>query len=437
MTGLSQLLTTSTFPANVCRLDNGLTVIHQHLPATPVVVVDVWVKAGATAEPKDWSGMAHFLEHMIFKGTHRLAPGVFDQVIENRGGITNAATSHDYAHFFITTAAQYLEDTLPALAELLLHAAIPDEEFFRERDVVLEEIRQTYDNPDWLGFQALMESLYQRHPYGRPVLGTEGHLRQQTPRDMRCFHQYHYQPEKMTVVIVGGVTKERALELVSRSFRDFRSPVECPVTETEAEPPLTEVRRSVLKLPRLEQSRLMMAWIGPGVDQLRSAYGLDLISVLLAEGRSSRLVRELREERRLVQSISSGFSLQKDSSVFTISALLADEHVKQVEELVCDTISQLHAKQISEAELRRGQRLMCNDYAFSTEAPSQLAGLYGYYNTIGKAELAVTYPDQIKSFGASELQQLACQYLSPHRYAVTVLRNGDRCNALSTEWMDE
>lgn len=428
-----QHLTTSTFPASICRLDNGLTVIHQHLPATPVVVVDVWVKAGAIAEPKDWSGMAHFLEHMIFKGTDQLAPGVFDQVIENRGGVTNAATSHDYAHFFITTAAQHLEDTLPALAELLLHAAIPDEEFDRERDVVLEEIRQTYDNPDWLGFQALMESLYQRHPYGRPVLGTEDHLWRQTASQMRRFHQSHYQPEKMTVVIVGGVLEDRALELVSRSFQDFHPHSECLLADAEAEPPLTEVRRSVLQLPRLEQARLMMAWVGPGVDQLQSAYGLDLLSVLLAEGRTSRLVRELREEQRLVQSISSGFSLQKESSVFTISALLAHEHLQQVEGLICNTIARLQTESVSEGELRRCQRLMCNDYAFSTEAPSQLAGLYGYYNTIDRAELAVTYPEQIVSFRPSELQQLACQYLSPHRYAVTILKNGDRCNALGAE----
>jgi zinc protease len=153
---LSEPLTALKFPAQIYRLTNGLTVIHQHLPATPVVVVDVWVRAGAITEPDEWSGMAHFLEHMIFKGTEQLPTGVFDSVIESRGGVSNAATSHDYAHYFITTAAQYLEDTLPALADLLLHPIIPDEEFVRERDVVLEEIRSCYDNPDWLGFQALV-----------------------------------------------------------------------------------------------------------------------------------------------------------------------------------------------------------------------------------------------------------------------------------------
>jgi len=419
---LSQLLTTSKFPAEIFRLDNGLTVIHQHLPATPVVVIDVWVKAGAIAEPAEWCGMAHFLEHMIFKGTELLATGVFDQVIENRGGITNAATSHDYAHFFITIAADYLEETLPVLAELLLNAAIPDGEFGCERDVVLEEIRSCYDNPDFVGFQTLTESIYQYHPYGRPILGTEAHLMERSPQQMRRFHQHHYQPENMTVVIVGGVTKERAIEAVSSAFENFCSPPECPRETPEAEPPLTEIRRQELFFPRLEQARLYMGWIGAGVDGLRDAYGLDLLSVLLADGRSSRLVRELREEKSLVQGIASSFSLQRDSSLFTISACLEAKHLEQVEALIRDRLFELQTQPVSQAELNRCKRLLCNDYAFSTETPSQLAGLYGYYNTIANAEIAVTYPDQMQQFQASDLQQLAQQYLSPQYYAVTTLQ---------------
>jgi zinc protease len=419
---LTEPLIASKFPANVFRLANGLTVIYQHLPATPVVVVDVWVRAGAITEPDEWSGMAHFLEHMIFKGSERLAPGVFDSVIESRGGMSNAATSYDYAHFFITTAAQYLEDTLPALADLLLHPAIPDEEFIRERDVVLEEIRGCYDSPDWLGFQALSESVYQRHPYGRSILGTEEHLMASSPETMRCFHAAHYQPENMTVVIVGGVDQESALNIVNQSFQDFPLPVECPQCEIQAEPPIVGVRRQELYLPRLEQARLLMAWVGPGVEQIGDAYGLDLLSVLLADGRSSRLVRDLREELRLVNGISSNFSLQRDSSLFTISASLEPQHLEQVEAIICDRLLELQSIPIPQGEFSRCQRLLCNDYTFSTETASQLAGLYGYYNTIAQADIAVTYPCQIQRFKASDLMHLAQQYLSSHHYAVTVLK---------------
>lgn len=416
------MLTAPVFPAAVSKLDSGLTVIHQHLPATPVVVVDVWLQAGATREPENWSGMAHFLEHMIFKGTPALAPGVFDYLIENRGGMTNAATSHDYAHYFLTTAAPYLEDTLPHLAELLLNAAIPEDEFVRERDVVLEEIRQSYDDPDWIGFQALSESVYQRHPYGRSVLGTEPELMQHSPEAMRCFHRAHYQPENMTVVIVGGIAQEPALELVSRTFQQFSEPNKCPQPEAMGQPLMAGIRRQELYLPRLEQARLLMAWPGPGVDFFHSAYGLDLLSVLLAEGRSSRLVQDLREDQQLVQAISSNFSLQRESSLFTISAWLEPQHLERVESLIRAHLNELQNIPVSEGELARCKRLLCNDYAFSTETPTQLAGLYGYYNTIAEAQLAVIYPEQIQSFQAEDLQRLVEQNLSPHSYAVTVLK---------------
>jgi zinc protease len=387
-----------------------------------VVVTDVWLRAGAIAEPEAWYGMAHFLEHMIFKGTETIPPGVFDRVVENRGGMTNAATSHDYAHFYLTTAAPCWEDTLPYLAELLLNASIPEDEFDREREVVLEEIHACYDDPDWIGFQTLSESIYQQHPYGRSVLGTELELMQHSPEAMRCFHRAHYQPENMTVSIAGGIETERAIEIVNLSFDRFLSRVELPPVEVVKKPLLAGIRRQELYLPRLEQARLLMAWIAPGIDQWRSAYGLDLISVILGAGRSSRLIRTLREDKQLVQAISSQFSLLQDASLFTISVWLEPQHLERVEELICAHLEQLQTTAIAPEELARAQRVLCNDYAFSTETPEQLAGLYGYYQTLGEPELATTYPQQIKSFDSVELQQIAQQYLSPYSYAVTVVK---------------
>lgn len=416
-----RLPTAAACPAGIFQQENGLTVVHQQVPTLPVVIVDVWVRAGAIAEPPGWGGIAHFLEHMIFKGTDQLAPGEFDWLIENQGGMTNAATSHDYAHYFMTVAASQLATTLPHLAELLLHATIPEAEFEREREVVLEEIRQAEDNPDWQLYQALVGSVYQCHPYGRPVLGNPLHLAERSPAEMRQFHQARYQPQNITVVLVGGVEQEQALELVSRHFSDFASPTNCPVPEVAAEPPLTEIRRHSFSLPRLEQARLMLAWMGPGVDQLRHAYGLELISTLLAEGRTSRLVQELREERGWVQQISSSFSLQQESGLFTIAAWLAPEYLNAVEALICDRLAELWLEPISAPELARCRRLLGNDYAFGTEAPAQLAGLYGYYATIEQAQSAVLYPEIMRQLRPTELQALASQYLSPDRYAVVTL----------------
>ncbi|MGQ9870764.1 M16 family metallopeptidase [Leptodesmis sp.] len=427
---LNVLAEYSTLSANVTRMSNGLTVIHQCTPATSVAAVDIWVKAGAALEPDEWSGMAHFLEHMIFKGSSRIPPGAFDREVEHRGGVTNAATSYDYAHYFITTASQYLEETLPYLADILLDAAIPDEEFDRERDVVMEELRQSYDNPDCAAFQLLTEMVYQSHPYGRPILGWEETLLNHSPTAMRAFHHTHYQPENMTVVVVGDISQDRALKLVDRTFQSFPNRAYCTLSLQEAEPPITRIRRQELAMPRLEQARLMMAWLGPGMDspfqtldeKLQAAYGLDLLSVLLAEGRTSRLVWELREDRNLVQAISSSFSLQKGSGLFTITAWLEAEHLERVEAIICDRLSELASVPVSEAELNRCKRLLCNDYAFSTETPGQLAGLYGYYSVMACPSVVPSYPQRIQAIRPEDIQRLASQYLSPYHYAVTIVR---------------
>jgi predicted Zn-dependent peptidase len=166
----------------------------------------------------------------------------------------------------------------------------------------------------------------------------------------------------------------------------------------------------------------MMGWIGPGVEKLEEAYALDLFSVLQGQGRSSRLVRSLREELGLVQGISSDFSLQKDSSLFTISAMLEPQYIERVETLINRIVAESIYGPISEEELARCKRLLCNDYAFSTETPGQLAGLYGYYFTIANPELSVIYPEKIMKLEAEEMQRIAREYVISDRYAVTALR---------------
>jgi zinc protease len=205
-------------PAYTHRLSNGLGVIVHPIPIADSVTVDVWVRTGGRHEPPEWLGLSHFLEHMVFKGSERLAPGELDWAVEGRGGVTNAATGQDYTHYYITVAAADLADTLPYLAEVVLRAGIPDPEFERERQVVLEEIRRAADNPDYTAYQLLMQTAYGEHPYGRPVLGTPESLMQLTPEVMRAYHRAWYRPESMTVVVTGGIDPERALALVEEQF---------------------------------------------------------------------------------------------------------------------------------------------------------------------------------------------------------------------------
>lgn len=409
------------FPAKIFTFDRGLTLVHQDLPSVPVAVVDVWVRAGAIAEPDAWPGVAHLLEHMVFKGTKRVPPGAFDQVIEYNGGMANAATSHDYAHFYLTTAADYLPRTLPYLAEILLQAEVPEECLFYEREVVLEEIRGSEDDPDWLGFQALCQLLHPHHAYGRSVLGDAPSVQNYTANQLRCFHRTHYQPENMTVVMVGDIRETAAIAYMEEIFDHFGVRSECPPTTRLPNHPIQTIKRETLRIAELGPSRLTMGWNGPGIDRLQDNIGLDLLAVVLAGSHCARLVQRLREELGLVFDIQSCFSLQKEASLFTINAYLTSAQVERVEAEICAAIRTLQTTPISTAELARAQRLLCNDFIFSTETPAQLAGLYGYYQTLATAELAIAYPQIVRQYRPEALQTLAQRYLSTEAYALVLL----------------
>ncbi len=429
---------------NIKTFAHGLTLVHQHTPGTDVVAIDVWVKAGAVFEPDHQAGMAHFLEHLIFKGTDRIAPGEFDHAVECHGGLTNAATSHDYAHYYMVMAAAHVPSTLPYLADLLINASIPAAEFEAERQVVFEELRQAGDSPDYVGFEALNQLIYQQHPYRRPILGSVETLQSLTPEAVRQFHRSHYRPEQMTVVMVGDLDFAAAIAGVTECFGDFPAPnslppslspslpqLMAPTPESTlappiAEPDLTGIRRQVLTMPTIEQARLMMAWLTPGWTQdLRTGYVLDLITVLLTGGRTSRLVQELVEQRELVYGIDASFALQRDSGLFVLTAWLEADQLATVEAICGDRIAQLAATGITPAELSRSQRLLCNEQAYMTETPDQIAGLYGYYALMNQLAMAAEYIENIRSITAAEVQAIAQQFLPVDRYACIVMRSAD------------
>ena len=239
---------------------------------------------------------------------------------------------------------------------------------------------------------------------------------------MRCFHRTHYQPENMTIVIVGGIEQERALALINDNFSDFSVRSECPPVVVKAEPRAIAIRRQELYLPRIEQARILMAWVCPGADCLTDAIALDLIALILTGGRSSGLVRELREERQLVIDIDCNLSLQKDSSMFTINVWLEQENLAMVESIIGDRLNQLQQNLIPETEIIRAKRQVINDYIFSTETPNQLASIYGFYSIIATAADSALYPQIVSQLQPEQLQAIALRYLSPERYAITVIK---------------
>jgi predicted Zn-dependent peptidase len=198
------------------RLSNGLTIIAEQLPVE-AVNLSLWLGIGSAIETDEINGMAHFLEHMIFKGTHRLASGEFEQRIEQRGAVTNAATSQDYTNYYITTAPQDFAELAPLQMEVVLNAAIPDDAFERERLVVLEEIRRSEDNPRRRTYYRSMEAAFDRLPYRRPVLGPADVIENLRSQQMRDFHSTWYRPQSITASVVGNLPVEELIEIVATS----------------------------------------------------------------------------------------------------------------------------------------------------------------------------------------------------------------------------
>jgi zinc protease len=405
------------FPGVVHTLPSGLTAILQHVPTAAAVTCDIWVRTGARTEPESLSGVSHFLEHMIFKGTEKLGPGVFDYEIESRGGATNAATSQDYTHYYITVANEHFQETLPYLAELVLNAAIPPDEYERERLVVLEEIRRSQDSTDRQAYDILSKVMYPVHPYGRPVLGTADHLLAMSADQMRAYHRERYQPANTTVVIVGGVSETEMLAAVQKEFASFTTTTTAPIP-TIAQPDRPKPETLTQHLPRLEQPRLMLSWLGAPIGDLEEAIALEVLGVILSEGRTSRLVRSLREEKGWVRSIHAYFMPQQQPGLFLIAAQADAEFLDPVEAEIRETMQAIIDEGFSEQELERAVRMLRNDFIFNTESPSQLAGLYGYYSTLASLDLALDYPQQLKKVTTGMLKSVARQYLAPEQAVV-------------------
>lgn len=410
------------------QLPNGLTIIAEHLPVE-AVNLSIWLNVGSALESEPINGMAHFLEHIIFKGTPKLPSGEFERLVEQQGAVMNATTSQDYTNFYITTAPKDFAKLAPLQWEVLLNPSIADEAFERERSVVLEEIRRSDDNPNRRCYRKVIETAFEKLPYRRPVLGPAEIISQLQPQQMRDFHRTWYQPTSMTAAVVGNLPVEELIDIVTDSFTEAnnsRNTSEIPLPPNinlTPESPFTEIVRHEVVDETLQQARLMMVWRVPGLTELHETYSLDVLATILSRGKTSRLVRDLREERGLVSSIGVSNMSYCHQGVFYISARLPEENLAEVEAAIAHHIRTIQQESVTDTEIQRIRTLVANRFIFANETPSDRANLYGYYQSIvGDLAPALNYPKHIQALDSSDIQQAASKYLSADAYGVIAFR---------------
>jgi zinc protease len=412
------------------KLTDGLTIIAETIPVE-AVNLSIWLNIGSRIESDSINGMAHFLEHMIFKGTPRLALGEFERRVEAKGAITNAATSQDYTNYYLTTAPQYFAELCPLQVDLVLNPTINELDFHQERPVILEEIARANDNVQRRIYQQSIEMACEVLPYRRPVLGTNQVIENLTARQMRYFHASNYRPAAMTAVAVGNLPVRELIDTVTESFR-IHSNYEGSAQFAGDNPPApTEVpfdrivRRDVID-PELQQTRLMIMWRVPGLNELAQTYPLDIAAAVLAQGRTARMVRDLREERQLVTGIGVSNSSYGLQGIFSVTAQLPIANLEEVEERILDHIRILQQQKISPAEIERVCRQVKNRHIFGNETPSARASMYGYYQAMcGDVGAGIEYPQRIEAIDAAQIQAAVQQYLSTTAYGIMIVRSAD------------
>jgi zinc protease len=412
------------------KLTDGLTIIAETIPVE-AVNLSIWLNIGSRIESDSINGMAHFLEHMIFKGTPRLALGEFERRVEAKGAITNAATSQDYTNYYLTTAPQYFAELCPLQVDLVLNPTINELDFAQEQPVILEEIARANDNVQRRIYQQSIEMACEVLPYRRPVLGTNQVIENLTARQMRYFHASNYRPATMTAVAVGNLPVRELIDTVTESF-SIHSNYEGSAQFAGSNPPLPAeapfqqiVRRDVID-PELQQTRLIMMWRVPGLKELSQTYPLDIAAAVLAQGRTSRMVRDLREERQLVTGIGVSNSSYGLQGVFSVTAQLPSANLEEVEERILDHIRILQQQKISPAEIDRVCRQVKNRHVFGNETPSARASMYGYYQAMcGDIGAGIDYPSRIQAIDAAQIQAAVQQHISTTAYGIMIVRSAD------------
>src|SRR6266436_6996188 len=330
-------------------LHNGARVLVQEYPSSEVVAVQLWVRAGGRDETAAELGLAHYLEHMLFKGTTTRSRGFVDRDVEGVGGRMNAGTSLDYTFYHAVLPAPRAVATIEMLADISVNSILDETELELEKKVVLEEMRLTEDSPRNHLVLQLYGVVFGSHPYGRPVLGTADIIQKLTRETLLAFYRRHYVPESFTLVVVGPVNPTETLRAAERTLGRLprsgfqRLPGSAPAS-------LTPKRVDAPRPGAL--AYLGMGWLGPKLDHADTP-AVDLLVSILGQSRSSRLPQSLRERLALVNSIGSDYSALEAGGVIMVTAQLEPPNLARAEGEILREVQRLREQGVTDAELRR------------------------------------------------------------------------------------
>ncbi len=405
------------------KLDNGQNVIIKEVHDNPIVIIDTWIKTGSINETDDNNGVAHFLEHLFFKGTSKHPSKEFDTILESKGAVTNAATSKDFTHYYILIPSQYFDLALDLHSDMLLNPLIPRKELEKERKVVLEEIAKNNDKPTTTLYKNMIKGFYKTHPYKRDVIGTKEVIETISREQILDFYNKWYIPQNMTTVIIGDVDTQKALNAVKEKFNKPVNPqtakTKAPVYKLDKRP--ASQTETTAKL-NVETGYILIGFKGCHDINSKDSYALDVLATILGEGKSSRLYKNIKEQKQLVHSIAASHSSSKDDSIFYISANYITEDIPRLKEAIFSEIEKLKNNEITEEEIQKAKNIIERDTYYSRESISNIAEEMGYTITVTDDDSYYkNYIDNINKVTAEDIKHAAKTYLDPNYAVISII----------------
>lgn len=427
-----------TKEVEIYERDNGHKIIFAHKEGE-MVNVSSWVKTGSINEDDDNNGISHFLEHLMFKGTHAHKVGEFDRMLESKGAIVNAATWKDYTFFYVTLPKgiddKDFELAIDLHSDMMMDPVFPAEELGapfdindntvtdkRERHVVIEEIRMRKDQPWTKVYNICNKNLYSSHPYKRDVIGTPEIISRLTREDIDNYYRKFYTPKNVTTIVVGDFNHDSVLNTLCEKF-DFPNRIENENRVNNIDAPVSETKYIETK-SNVQTGYMMFGWLGPRAAELKDSICLDLISIIFGDGSSSRLQQNLIEKlpEQIFNMIGSEHYQFKDGNNFFIQANFKPEYKEKALELVKQELANLLTNSITEEELAKAKKRTKSRFAYAAETVSEIGETIGYYVTVcDDLKLIEDYLAYLDSITVDDLENAIKKYLSLNNSVISVL----------------
>ncbi|MBM7581434.1 putative Zn-dependent peptidase [Caldicoprobacter guelmensis] len=402
------------------QLQNGIRVVTEKIPYFRSVSIGVWFMAGALYEDRDKSGIPHFIEHMLFKGTKNRTAKQIAQAMDAVGGQLNAFTAKECTCYYSNVIDEHLPTAVDVLSDMVINSLLDPVEMDKEKGVVLEEILMYEDSPEDLVHDLLAEALVGTHPLANSILGDQRFIIDLTRERLVSFLEEKYLPQNMVISVAGNFDEQQLVDLLEKFFGDWKRDSGCGVKQCGVPLPIYQCR-NLFKWKDIEQVHMCIGYPGIPLGQ-DDVYPLMIFNNLFGGGMSSRLFQNIREDKGLVYSVMSYPSFYTCGGLFTIYASMKPSQARKVADLIMEEINRVKKEGISYDEFNTAKQQLKGNYILGLESSSSRM------NAIGKSELllgVVRTPEEIlekiENVTMDDVMRVLEQVLSPDTIAIAVV----------------